>query len=111
MRLGPDLVYGPNPSVSSKNTKNYCSLARNKKRGDSTLIIAFEDLLQIEPDLFEDLVLDVSVSYTPAQNRGKGVPIRKNTTGSIEAGLRGVREGEGGRSFGSLDRFAGSHHS
>ena len=51
------------------------------------MIIAFQDLLQIEPDLFEDLVLDDSVSYTPDQNKGKGVPRRKNTIGSIQAGL------------------------
>ena len=73
MRLGPDLVYGPNPFVSSRNTKNPGSSARNKKRGDSTLINAFQDLLQIEPDLFEDLVVDDPVSYKPAQNKGKGV--------------------------------------
>ena len=92
MRLGPDLVYGSNPPVSLKNTKNPGSLARNKKRGDSTLINAFHDLLQIEPDLFEDLILDDPVSYTPAQNKGKGVPRRKNTTGSIQARLEVLEE-------------------
>ena len=71
MRLGPDLVYGPNPSISSKNTKNPNSSARNKIVGDSVLKNAFQDLLQIEPDLFEDLVLDDPVSYMPAQNKGK----------------------------------------
>ena len=49
-------------------------------------------LLQIEPDLFEDLVLDDLVSYTPAQNKGKGVSQRKNTTGSIQAGLEVLEE-------------------
>ena len=94
IRLGPDLVYGPNPSVSLKNTKNPGSSARNKKRGDSILVNAFQDLLQIEPDLFEDLVLDDLVSYTPAQNKGRGVSRRKNTTGSIQAGLELLEERE-----------------
>ena len=92
MRLGPDLVYGPNPSGSLKNTKNPGSSARNKKRGDSILVNAFQDLLQIEPDLFEDLVLDDPVSCTPAQNKGKGVSRRKNTTGSIQAALEVLEE-------------------
>ena len=92
MRLRPDLVYRFNPSVSSKNTKNPGSSARNRKDRDSTLINAFYDLLQIEPDLFEDLILDDPVSYTPAQNKGKGVPRRKNTTGSIQARLEVLEE-------------------
>lgn len=92
MRSGPDLVYGPNPPVSSKNTKDPGSSARNQKLGDSTLINAFHDLLQIEPDLFGDLILDDPVSYPPAQNKGKGVPRRKNTTGSIQARLEVLEE-------------------
>ncbi len=92
MRLGPDLIYGPNPSVSSKNTQSPGPSARNKKRGDSTFINAFQDLLEIEPDLFEDLVLDDPVSYTPVQNKGKGVFRRKNTTVSIQAGLEVLEE-------------------
>ena len=58
MRLGPDLIYGPNPSISSKNTKNPDSLARNKKFKDQALINTFQDLLRIKPDVFEELVLD-----------------------------------------------------
>ncbi len=92
MRLGPDLIYGPNPFVSSKNTQSPGLSARNKKRGDSTFINIFQDLLQIEPDLFEDLVLDDPVSYTPAQNKGKVVFRRKNTTRSIQAGLEVLEE-------------------
>ncbi len=92
IRLGPDLIYWPNPSVSSKNTQSPGLSARNKKRGDSTFINAFQDLLQIEPDLFEDLVLDDAVSYTPAQIKGKGVFRRKNTTWSIQAGLEVLEE-------------------
>ena len=63
MQLGPDLMYGPNTPVSSKNTKSPSSSARNKKRKDQALMNAFEDLLQIEPDLFEELV------YMPVQNK------------------------------------------
>ena len=48
----------------------------------------------------EDLVLDDPVSYMPAQNKGKVVSRRKNTTGSIQVGLE-VLEEEGGRSFGN----------
>lgn len=92
MRLGPDLIYGSNPPVSSKITKTPSSSARNKKRGDSSLINAFHDLLQIKPDLFEDFILDDPVSYTPAQNKGKGVPRRKNTTRSIQARLEALEE-------------------
>ncbi len=73
MRLRPDLIYGLNLFVSPKNTQSPGTSARNKKRGDSTFINAFQDLLQIEPDLFEDLVLEDQVSYTPAQDKGKGV--------------------------------------
>ena len=89
-------VYGPNPSGSLKNTKIPGSSARNKKRGDSILIKAFRDLLQVEPDLFKDLVLDDLVSYTPAQNKGNGVPRRKNTTGLIQAVLELLGEERGG---------------
>ncbi len=92
MRLGPDLIYRPNLSVSSKNTQSPGPSARNKKRGDSTFINAFQDLLQIEPDLFEDFVFDDPVSYTPAQNKEKSVFRRKNTTGSIQAGLEVLEE-------------------
>ena len=92
MRLGPDLIYGSKPLVSSKNTKTPSSSARNKNRGDSSLINAFHDLLQIEQDLFEDFILDDPVSYTPAQNKGKGVSRWKNTTRSIQARLEVLEE-------------------
>ncbi len=45
MRLGPDLIYGPNPPISSKNTKTLGTSARNKKHEDQGLINAFQDLI------------------------------------------------------------------
>ncbi len=64
MQQGPDLIYGPNPLIFLKNTKNPGSSAWNKKCKDQTLINAFQDLLRIEPDMFEELVLDDLVSNT-----------------------------------------------
>ena len=100
MRLGPDLIYGPNPSISSKNTKNPGSSTRNKKHDDHVLINAFQDLLQIEPDVFEELVLDDLVPNTPIQIKGKGIPKRKNTTGSVLVGLETVEEETEGKVLG-----------
>ena len=92
MRLAPDLIYGPNPPISSKNTKNPGSSAWNKKCEDQALINAFQDLLRIEPDVFEELVLDDLVSNTPIQNKGKGIPRRKNIIGSVQVGLGTMEE-------------------
>ncbi len=94
MPIGPDLIYKPNPSVFSKNTQSPSPSAQNKKRGDSTFMNTFQHLLQMEPDLFEDLVLDDQASYTPAQNKGKGVFQKKNNTGSIQAELEVLEEGK-----------------
>ena len=41
MRLGPDLIYGPNPPISSKNTENLSSSTRNKKHDNQVLTNAF----------------------------------------------------------------------
>ena len=97
MRLGPDLIYGPN-LISSKNIKTSGTSARNKKREDQALINAFQDFIQIEPDIFEELDLDDPVSNTPIQNKGKGVSRKKNITRSVQVGLGG-----GGRSFRGSD--------
>ncbi len=83
MQLGPDLIYRPNLLILSKKTKNPGSLARNKKYGDQALINAFQNFLQIEPDVFEGLVLDGRVSNTPIQNQKKCVPRKKNITKSV----------------------------
>ncbi len=56
MQLGLDLIYRLNSSFSLKNTQSPGPSALNKKQGDSTFINGFQDLLQIEPDLFENLV-------------------------------------------------------
>ncbi len=92
MRLGPDLIYRPNPIISLKNTKNPGFLARNKKCEDQALINAFQDLLRIEPEVFEELVLDDFVSNTPIQNKKKGVHRRKNITVSVQVELETMEE-------------------
>ena len=42
--------------------------------------------------VFEELVLDDLISNTPIQNKGKDIPRRKNTTGSVQVGLETVEE-------------------
>ena len=92
MQLGPDLIYGPKPLLPSKNTKNSGSSTRNKKREDQPLVNAFQDLLRIGPDVFEELVSEDLVLNTPIRNKEKGIPRRKNTTGSVQVGLGMVEE-------------------
>ena len=58
MCLGPDLIYGPNPPISLKNSENISFSTRNKKYDNQVLTNSFQDLLQIESDVFEELVLD-----------------------------------------------------
>ena len=91
MRLGPNLIYGPNLFISSKNTKNISSSTQNKKYDNQVLANAFH-LLRIEPDVFEELVLDDPVLNTIIQNKGKGIPERKNTAGSIQVRLEVVEK-------------------
>lgn len=38
MQLGPNLIYGPKPLISQKNTKNSKSSAQNKKYEDNYLM-------------------------------------------------------------------------
>ena len=92
MRLGPDLIYGPNPLISSKNTENINSSTWNKKYDNQVLANAFQDLFQIEPDVFEELVLDNSVSNTVMQNKRKGIPKRKNIVESVQVRLEVVEK-------------------
>ncbi len=92
MRLGPDLIYGPNSPIFSKNIKNLSSSTRNKKYDNQVSTNAFQDLFCIEPDIFEELVLDGLVSNTLIQNKEKGIPKRKNTAGSVQVGLEVVEE-------------------
>ena len=87
MQLGLDLVYGPNLIT-------ICSQTKNKKRNDFTFLQAFQDLLQIAPDIFEKTFLEDLVPNTPIQNKGKGVSRRKNTARFIQVELKAVEEKE-----------------
>lgn len=91
MRLGPDLIYGPkhppSTTLSSKNTTGGISSTRNKKRTNPIDTTAFQELLQISPDIFEEFVLDDLVSKKPVPVKEKGVSKRKNTSGLIQSGL------------------------
>ena len=53
---------------------------------------AFQDLLQISADIYEEFVLDDLVSKKPVPAKGKGVSKRKNTTRSIPGGLEMVEK-------------------
>lgn len=53
---------------------------------------AFQDFLRIALEIFKETFLDDLVPNTPVQNKGKGVPRRKNTAGTIQVGLGTVEE-------------------
>ena len=56
------------------------------------MIDAFQDLLRIELDIFEEPVLDDLELNTLIQNKEKDIPSSKNTTGSVQVGLGTVEE-------------------
>ena len=85
MRLGPDLIYRPNPVTPR-------SLPKNKKRDDSIFRDAFQDL-QISPNIFEETVSGDLGLNIPAQNKGKGVSRKKNTTGWVQGDVELIEEG------------------
>ncbi len=87
MQLVPDLIYGSNPPISLKNTKNPGFLAQNKKCEDLPLINAFQNLLRIQLDVFEELVLNDLISNTLIRNKEKGISKRKNITWSVQVGF------------------------
>lgn len=91
MRLGPDLLYGPIPfslTISfSKNITGGISLTRYKNRNDLIVTSAFQDLLQISPDIFQEFVLDNLVSKKPVLAKEKGVSKRKKTSRLIQSEL------------------------
>ena len=58
MRLEPYLIYRLNFNITSKNTKTSDISSRNKKPEDQALINAFQDLVQIKPNNFEELDLE-----------------------------------------------------
>ena len=69
MRLGPDLIYGPNPVTPQP-------LPKNKKQDGSIFQNAFYNLLQITPDIFEETVIGDLRSKTSARDKRKGVSRR-----------------------------------
>ena len=73
--------------IYRSNSVTVCSLPKNKKRDDSTFSKDFQDFLRIAPDIFEETFLDDLVPNTLVQNKGKSVPRRKNTAGTIQVGL------------------------
>lgn len=73
MRLGLDLIYRFNPPIFSKNIKTSSTSARNKKHTDQALINTFQDLFQINPDIFEELDLDDLILNTISQNKRKAI--------------------------------------
>ena len=87
MRLGPDLIYGPNPVIPRLSQKN-------KKRDDSIFHNAFHDLLQITPDIFAETITGDPKSKTPTQTKGKGVSKKKNTARLIQDDEKLVEKGE-----------------
>ena len=87
MRLGPDLIYGPN-TVTPR------SLPKNKKRDDSIFQNAFHNLLQIIPHIFEETVGGDLGSKTSARNKGKGASRKKNTNALVQGDVELVGEGK-----------------
>ena len=77
MHLRPELVYRPNPFISSKYIKNLGFSISNKNYNNEILATAFQDLLCIKPDVFEKLVLDGLVSDTSIENKAKGILQKK----------------------------------
>ena len=87
MRLGPDLIYGPNLVTP-------LSLPKNKKRDDSIFQNAFYDLLLITPDIFEETVMGDLGPKTSARNKGNGILRKKNTAGLVQDDRELVEKGE-----------------
>ena len=87
MRLGPDLIYGPD-LVTSR------SLSKNKKRDDSIFQNAFHDLLQITPHIFKETVKGDLRFKKTALNKGKCISRKKNITVLIQCDMEIVGKGE-----------------
>ncbi len=90
MRLGPDLIYGPNPITPRL-------LPKNKKQDDSIFQNAFYDLLQITPDIFEETIIDDLGSKTSARDKRKCVSRKKNIAGLVQDDGELVEKGRGRR--------------
>lgn len=78
MQLGREFIYKSNLFISSKNTKTSDTLAWNKKRENQALIKAFQDLLQIDLDIFKELDFDKLIPNTTIQNKAKAISRMKN---------------------------------
>ena len=85
MRLGLDLIYGLNLVISQ-------SLPRNKKQDDSIFRDAFQDFLQISPNIFEETVLGDPGLKLLVQNKGKSVSRKKNTTRLVKGDVELIEE-------------------
>ncbi len=85
MRLGLDLIYGLNLVISQ-------SLPRNKKQNDSIFRDAFQDFLQISPNIFEETVLGDPGLKLLVQNKGKSVSRKKNTTRLVKGDVELIEE-------------------
>lgn len=70
----------PIPFASFKNIKNPSFLPLNKKLEDLILINIFYNYLQIELNLFKNLILDDLLLYILVKNKEKSVFKKKNIT-------------------------------
>lgn len=77
MRRGHHLIYGPNFVISP-------SLTKNKKHDYSIFQVAFQDFLQISPNIFEKTVLGDQDLKLPVQNKEKSASRKKNTIGLVK---------------------------
>lgn len=87
MQLRSNLIYGSNLFNFLKNTKISSISTQNKKHKDQALINVFQDLFQIEINIFKEQDLDDLVSNTTFQNKKKYVSKRKNSTRLIQVKL------------------------
>ncbi len=115
MRLVPDLLYGlvPSPSTapSSKNTTGGIPSTRHKNRNDPIVTSAFQNLLQISPDIFQEFDLDNLVSEKPVLAKEKGVSKRQKTPRLIQSELGVVEKKNRGGNFSDSDKYTRALHS
>lgn len=62
------------PFYLLQNTKNLSSSTWNRKYNNHVLINVFQNLLQIKPDIFEELILNNLVLNMSIQIKRKGIP-------------------------------------
>lgn len=81
------MIYGPKPVAPQ-------FIPKDKKRDDSDFQNAFNDLLQIMPNIFEEIVMGSLGSKISARNKGKVISRKKSTTGLVQGGVELVGERE-----------------